>query len=340
MLAGKKVHDLTELLGVFEAQEGIVEHIIGATGQGKTYEGTRRALSYLYSGYTVYTTWHLNLPDYYDQREHIGDVIKNLLLFRRHFFRFDLKNNWHHIDIDRPDLVKFIAGLTDCIVFLDEGQDIFDSHDKATKEARRTITRTRHMHKTLIIVSQRAQAVDVNARANVTHFYRCEKKSLPFLPTFFKVYWTEDVDDSNNYPIWVRHDSTGKETWHAPTYHSAFARRWVYNAYDSWYLRQNMIRSQDITVEAFDLGILDRIALLLYPIANAWRNRKATTPKKGEKSALIAAQPAQILIPQTRAVLIPSTLSAPLISGEIAQKPPISTELSTHKLKKARVKVQ
>jgi hypothetical protein len=76
---GKQIIDISPLLGVFEAQEGEVQQIIGKTGMGKTYEATRRALNYLKQGYVVYTTWKLNLPEYYDEREHIGPLIKNVI---------------------------------------------------------------------------------------------------------------------------------------------------------------------------------------------------------------------------------------------------------------------
>jgi len=276
---GKKVYDLAPLLDLFEAQEGIVEHIIGKTGMGKTYEATRRALKYLFSGYTVYTTWQLNLPDYYDEREHFWPVFRNLILFKKNFFRFDLKNNWHYIDIDRPDLVEFVASLTDCIVMLDEGQDIFDSHDRATKAARKTITRTRHMHKTLIIISQRAQAVDVTARANVTFFYQC-KKVISWPWAFFRVYYTEEIDDSNNYPLWRRLNSIGEVTWQAPVYHSGFARRRIYNAYDSWYLRQNMLRSQSIKLDAYNTHTLDKLRLLFYFFIPYRQKKVVVEPQK------------------------------------------------------------
>lgn len=276
---GKKIHDLTPLIDLFEAQEGQVEHIIGKTGMGKTYEGTRRALKYLFGGYTVYTTWRLNLPDYYDEREHFWPVLRNLLLWRKNFFRFDLKNNWHYLDIDRTDLVDFVAKITDAIVMLDEGQDIFDSHDRATKAARKTITRTRHMHKTLIIISQRAQAVDVTARANVTYFYRCEKVlSWPW--AFFRVYYTEEIDDSNNYPLWRRLNSIGEIIWQAPVYHSGWARTRVYNAYDSWYLRKTMERSQTIKLDAFELKIFDRVRLLLRVIFSFAPKNTVVKPQK------------------------------------------------------------
>lgn len=269
---GRRVIDISKLIGIFEAQEGEVQHIIGKTGQGKTYEATRRALSYLEQGYTVYTTWSLNLPDYYDQRNSIGQIIKNIITFKRHFFRFDYKENWKYVNLDdyldsegimdTEKLARFLATRTDCIFMLDEGQDVFDSHKKSGQIARQSITRTRHMHKTLIVISQRSQAVDVTARGNVTYFYKCVKTNWLFLGDRFKVYITDEIDEGNNYPIWARHDSTGRETWKAPIYYSAWGKKKIFDAYDSWYMRKQMIRSQDIHVDAFELTFIEKIKQL------------------------------------------------------------------------------
>jgi hypothetical protein len=266
---GKRIIDLTDIVANFEADEGDVEHIIGKTGQGKTYEATRRALRYLRQGSVLYTTWRLNLPEYFDERDSIWHLILNTLLFRKVFHRFDYRKNWHHINLDdymddtgvfdTEKFAIFLATRTDCIFMLDEGQDVFDSHQRAGKIARQTITRTRHMHKKLILISQRAQAVDVTARGNVTYFYRCTCLNIPFLPKYFKVHISDEIDNAQNYPIWERHDSTGKVVWKAPLYYSGFARKSVYAAYDSWYMRKNMVRSQDIHLLAYELTLGDKI---------------------------------------------------------------------------------
>lgn len=284
MSLGKRVIDIAPLVDMFEADEGEVEHIIGKTGMGKTYEATRRALEYLRQGYVVYTTWRLNLPEYFDERESWKYVLKNLFLFRRLFFRFDYRKNWVYVDLDTfldaegimntEALAKYLATRTDCVFMLDEGQDVFDSHRKSGQIARQSITRTRHMHKTLIVISQRAAALDVTVRANVSYFYKCEKRKFWFFPAWFKVYYTDEIDESNNYPIWVRHDSTGEVTWKAPVYHAGFARKYVYAAYDSWYMRKNMERSQSVHVEAFELSFFDKIRALF------GRKKRATEPKK------------------------------------------------------------
>jgi len=282
MNIGRKI-EITDLIERFEAKEGDVEHITGKTGQGKTYEATRRALDYLENGNVVYTTWRLNLPEHFDQRKSIKHIVMNLLFFRKHFFTFEYHKNWHYVNLDdylddgvfdTEKFSRFLAGVTDAIFFLDEGQDVFDSHQKAGKIARQTITRTRHMHKKLIIVSQRAQAVDVTARGNVTYFYRCEARHFPFLPTFFKVFITDEIDQSNNYPLWVRHDSQGEVIWKADVYHSGFAKKKIYDAYDSWYMRKNMKKSQDVHVHAYELTFRQRLSLLLNTLLG--RNKLST----------------------------------------------------------------
>lgn len=289
---GKRVIDISDLIDVFEAQEGEVQHIIGKTGMGKTYEATRRAYLYLMSGYTVYTTWRLNLPEYYDERESFWKIFKNIILFRKNFYKFDLSHNWHHVDLksfedeegimDTEKLARYLATITDAIFMLDEGQDVFDSHKKSGQIARQSITRTRHMHKTLIIISQRAQAVDVTARGNVTYFYKCVKKQFPFLPAYFRVYRTEDIDESSNYPLWVRHDSQGTITWQAPVWHKGFAKKYIYNLYDSWYMRQNMIRSQDIKFDAYELTFGDKFRALFRTFSKK-KSRELPAPSTAAK---------------------------------------------------------
>ena len=287
---GRKI-DISDMIHLFEAQEGDVEHIIGKTGQGKTYEATRRALRFLRDGNIVYTTWRLNLPEYFDERESFFHVFLSILLFwKKKFYRFDYKKNWHFVNLDDFldidgifDTEKFsilLATRTDCIFMLDEGQDVFDSHQRAGKLARQSITRTRHMHKKLIIISQRAGAVDVTARNNVSWFYKCEAVKYPFVPRLFRVYMSDEVEESNGYPIWVRHNSVGEEVWKAPLYHSGFGRKEIYDAYDSWYMRKNMVKSQELHLQGFQVSFADKWRLL-------WR----TIKKKPVAARLNEASP-------------------------------------------------
>lgn len=313
---GKRIVDISGIIAMYEAQEGEVHHIIGKTGMGKTYESTRRAFQYLYSGYTVYTTWRLNLPEYYDEREHIWPIIRNLILFRKNFVRINLRENWRYVNLDdfldsegimdTIKLSKYLGTRTDCIFMMDEGQDVFDSHQKSGKIARQAITRSRHKHMTLIIISQRAQAVDVTARGNVTNFYKCERVDFPFLPPRFRVWRTDEIDESSSYPIWVRHDSTGRVVWRAQLWHSAFAKKWIFDAYDSWYMRKSMIRSQDIKIDAFSLSFIDRIRALF----RAFMPRKKLSTESIADSLTIGKSDDIMVIDEIKSETTPKKRSA------------------------------
>lgn len=278
---GKRVIDISELVDVFEAQEGEIQQIIGKTGNGKTYEATRRALEYLKQGYVVYTTWQMVLPDVYDERSDAEKLFFKTIFNIKKFFVFDYKKNWKFLDIEREDLAEFVANLTDCIVMLDEGQDVFDSYEgtSISKEKRMTLTRTRHMRKTLIIISQRAQAVAVTARANVTYFYKCVKTVAwfwPFVP-YFKVYRTEEMDQSN-FPIWESEDGFKAELWR-----SHFGKKEVYDSYNSWYLRAGIPKSQTIEFQAYELNFIDKIKAIYTYIRTGKERREKEKEEKMEK---------------------------------------------------------
>lgn len=274
---GKRIIDIAGLVDAFQAEEGEIQQIIGKTGNGKTYEGTRRAIWYLERGYTVYTTWQLILPDFYDERQDKLKLFWRTITFRKRFYKFTLKDNWHFLDIDRKDLIEFVASLTDCIVLMDEGQDIFDSRGGSDRPARKALTRTRHMRKTLIIISQRAQAVEVTARANVTFFFKCVKRKAfywPFKP-YFIIYRTEEMDQ-NNYPIW-EDLMTG---WKAEVWSRHFASKRIYNSYNSWYLRAGIPNSQELAFEAYNLTIIEKIILLILPRKKVKRVEMSEDMKK------------------------------------------------------------
>lgn len=256
---GKKIIDISRLLDIFQAQDGEILHLSGKIGNGKTYEATRWALELLEQGQVVYTSWNLILPEYYDERNDWKAILFKIFFNKKTFYRFNFKENWKHIDIDRPDLAEYVANLTDCFVFLDEGQDVFDSYEGRgmSLQKRKSLTRTRHLRKTLVIISQRPQAIAVTARANVTYFLRCVKSYAWFWPfkPYFKIYRTEELD-VNNFPVWETMD------WTAPLVRAHFADKRIFNAYNSWYLREGIEKSQKVNFEAYELSFIDKIKAL------------------------------------------------------------------------------
>jgi len=257
---GRQVVDITELLGVFDVPEAVVEMINGAIGCGKTYEMTRRAIEFLYMGYPVYTNWELDLTHHnFDQRLDFKYCFWNFILFRKRYYKFDVVKNWHKYDVDRPDIVEYITSKTDCIFMADEGQDIFDSYEGTymSKSKRKSVTRGRHYRRTLIIASQRPVAVAPTVRANITYFYKC-MKVLSWPIVRFKILRTQDVDD-NNLPVFTSEPEVYDRNH---LYTSHFARKKIYNSYNSWYLRGGIPKSQDVFFEAFDFDFLGRWNLL------------------------------------------------------------------------------
>jgi len=267
---GQKVFDVSELIDVFQAEEGSVESYTGSVGEGKTYGATRRAIHDLQRGQVVYTNWYLVLDDFNgDERTSFWSVFRNLVLGRSRFYNIDIKKNWHYFDFDDENtwvietaegrkirydsVVDFIANLTDCIVYLDEGQDIFDSYEgtNMSKKKRKTITRTRHLHKTLVVISQRYQAIPPTARANIKTFYKHVKvMAKPWLR--FKVYATSEIDN-NHMPIF---------DLEAKSFDAYWASKKILKAYNSYYLSNGIPKSQSVHFEAYDFSFLGKIKLL------------------------------------------------------------------------------
>jgi len=292
-IEGKKVIDIDRLVGVFEAQEGEIQSYTGGIGQGKTYGATRRAIRDLQRGKVVWTNWHMILDDFNgDQRRDFGRAIINLLLFRKTFYNIDIKKNWHYFDMEEQNtwvigeryydnLIDFVSTLTDCTVYLDEGQDIFDSYEgtNMSKKKRKSITRTRHLNKTLVVISQRPQAIAVTARANVNTFYKHIRSRFSLFGTpRFKLYATEEID-AQNMPIFDLENDKPIETY--------FASKKIFNAYNSKYLRKGLPISQQVFFEAYDFSFFQRILhflsffhLLSTPFAHMGKRRSRSKNKQ------------------------------------------------------------
>lgn len=238
-----------ELLGLFEPDEGAVNLYYGRIGNGKTYAATADILNLLEKGRVVYANWHIQW-DGYDERDSFLQRAMHFLFFRKRFYKFRAEN-LHYFNPDDVD-VEWLSTLTDCEVFIDEGQWIFDSYEgtRFSKEKRRLILHTRHVNRSLNIISQRTQAIQVSARGQVNRFYKCEKRfSWPWLifrRTEFQDMKGDDVDEDAE-PISTR---------------SYFANKKVLNAYDTKYLRAGVPVSQKVEFEAYDLNFIDRLLSL------------------------------------------------------------------------------
>lgn len=256
------------LLDLFEPDEGTVNFYYGRIGNGKTYSATADILELLRKGRVVYCNWIIDFTGF-DEREHVLYAIMRFFTFRKRFYKFN-KENLHYFSPDDVD-IKFLGKLTDCEVFIDEGQWIFDSY-KGTDfsvEKRKLILHTRHFNRSLNIISQRTQALHVTARGQVNRFFKCEKKlTWPFLifkRTEFQDMKENDVDEESE-PVSVK---------------SYFANKRVLNAYNSKYMRAGVPKSQDVQFEAYDLNFRERLALLL---SFLHLTRRPRPPRRAEKT--------------------------------------------------------
>jgi len=248
---GKRISE-KELLDVFapRAQDGEVNLYYGQIGNGKTAGATADVLDLLRKGQVVYVNWRINY-DGFDETKSLRTLFWKTIFFKSVFFSYP-KENLIYFSPDDVDM-EFLAKLTDCHVYIDEGQWIFDSYKGTHFDpvSRRLILHTRHFNRSLNIVSQRTQAIHVSARAQVNRFYKFVKVwSYPFIIIKRKEYQDlkgQDVDEEVE-PVSVK---------------SYFLSKRIKNAYNSKYMRDGVPMSQEVHFEGFKLNFGSRIKALL-----------------------------------------------------------------------------
>jgi len=231
----------------FQPRDGSINLYYGRIGGGKTYAATADILSALQAGQVVYANWHINF-DEYDQRRTFFFPFVGLFGLKKVYMRFP-KENLHYFHPDDVS-VDFLSRLSDCTIYLDEGQWIFDSYEgtKFSKEKRKLILHTRHHFRNLNIITQRPTAIQVSARGNVNRFYKCEC----LWKIGFKLFRRTEFQDML--------DETVDETQPISTQYYIGSRR-VFNAYNSYYMREGMLSSQKLYVGAWILNYSERLYL-------------------------------------------------------------------------------
>lgn len=249
-----------QLLDLFEPREGSINFYYGRIGQGKTYAATADVLDLLSKGHVVYCNWRINWVGF-DERTSFLHLFFKTLFFRRDFYTFPAEN----LRYFSPDDVtpEWLNSLTDCDIFIDEGQWLLDSYEgnKFSKEKRRLLLHTRHLNRSLNIISQRTQAVQVSARGQVNRFFKCEKKLqwpvLVFKRTEFQDMKDNDVDETS--------DPMSTKVY--------LASKRVMEAYDTKYLRAGIPRSQEVYFEAYRYTLMGKIKLILNLIRTIFGKR-------------------------------------------------------------------
>jgi len=217
-----------EDLRKWKAPEGSVNFYYGRIGSGKTYAATADLLDLLDQGQIVYANWMVDWHGYFTA----GNRFQRLLYWCLGWRVFDgvPRSNFHYVPPDQMS-AEFLNTLADCHVFIDEGQNLLDSY-KGTEFSiakRRLIQYTRHYHRTLNIIAQRTQSVQVTARAQVNRFYKCTRKGFRLWPRFVR----QEFADISGEDVAETPESLVSEKHY-------WGRNRVFNAYDSKYMRQGV----------------------------------------------------------------------------------------------------
>lgn len=204
--SGEKIEQ--DLFEIIPHNEAVVNQYIGKIRSGKTYTGTRDAIKDLENGNVVYTSWKINWQGY-DERQDRWQLWKAAHGFKRTPFKVFPKENYHYLPFTSRDkkiylpydnFIEKLFSLTDCIVYLDEGQGPLNSYEKTkiSQEKQDGILFTGHFNRTINILSQRAVQIHPMLRANVSRWYKIEKKEGWFSIHFKKSEYQEAND--NNLP--------------------------------------------------------------------------------------------------------------------------------------------
>jgi len=233
--------DIGELL---PRQEHGIYAYYGRIGQGKTYAMTADVIEALKQGRVVYVNYPIDWSGFYQKKRMLW-LFLGILGLKREYIHFK-PDNLHRIEIDE-DFHDTLATLTDCIVALDEGYVVMDSYEmaKMSMKKRKNVLHTRHFDRSIWYTTQRTNAVHVTLRAQTNVFYKVTKLlSWPFV-VFRRQEFDLATDDSvnENEPISTK---------------LYLGKPYIFNAYNTKYLRGGIPRSQEVNFEAFDFSYKDR----------------------------------------------------------------------------------
>jgi len=258
-----------------KAPEGEVHLIYGRIRQGKSTYTARCMYEDLMQGIPVYSNLFLDLTDVeFDQREQFSISLENCIFGKKEFYKFH-NTNYHYFDpttgflhtpSEQPiqvfdptipnDIVRWLNTLVDCSVYYDEGHFLLHSYEGVRQdlEKMRLITETGHMHRKLVIISQRTQSIHVNARGNVNRYFRCRKSIFFFF--FLRLQVEEfqdmkgsDVDESDDSLVDTRIYWSNERYW---------------RLFNTHVLREGKPLSQQLYFDAYSLSFVQRVSLVLY----------------------------------------------------------------------------
>lgn len=270
---GKPIEDTSAFLDMFLPDEGELQLIYGRIGQGKTTLAVTQIFDDLMRGQVVYSSFPLNW-DGFDQRQSLLHLFVGLVIpFYRVYKKFP-KENWHYLDCYKKDIWDQLYSLNDCKIYLDDViVKLFDSYEKTdfSKGKRQWAFETRHFNRSITLVTQRPNQVQVALRSQVNRFYKCEKVMqwplLLFRRTEYQDMAMESVDESK--PV----DSV-----------IVRGRKHILQAFNSKYLRGGAKPSQEFYVQLFKMSYFDKIKALRFVLVNLLplKGKRVSERKRGD----------------------------------------------------------
>jgi len=232
--------DLSELFPPLE--HGLYAYY-GRIGQGKTYAMTADILQALARGNVVYTNYPIDWRGY-DERDNWSAVFLSLFFVKNKFYQFS-ESNLRRIEIDET-FHDTLSTLTDCIVALDEGYVAFDSYEmtKMSMKKRKNVLHTRHFDRSIWYTTQRPNAVHVTMRAQTNVFYKVTK-----LINFAGIvlFRRQELDLGSD-------DSVDENEVYSTKFY--LGKSSIFEAYDTKYLRQGALASQQV------LGVINGMSYI------------------------------------------------------------------------------
>jgi len=273
--------DQLELVNIFPAPEGSANVYYGRIRSGKTYGATCDVIDDLKMGRVVYATWPIKVEDF-DDRQSFVFILRNILLFKKRFYKIPLAKNFHFIDAEKGEVdgeptfdpkrpaeyIAYLNSLNHCSLYIDEAWRVVDSYQpvrEMTQEARSLILVTGHKFKTVNLITQRPTSIATWARGNANRFFKFKKiASWPwvrFARFEFQDMQGDNVDESQE-PVSI------KRYW---------ASKKIFNAYNSYFYGL-MDKIHSLNVEAFDLTMKEKfIAMYLFFMALVSHKKELST---------------------------------------------------------------
>lgn len=236
--------DLAEMLC---PPEGEIWMVAGEPGAGKGYLIAMMMLDDLRAGIPVYST----MPLIWEGENEIYNKVQLLfsLIFPwRNVFVNIKRENFHYIPFKEVDVGK-LKEIYGGHLYIDEGQFLLPSGFAERDDDRKELTSmTRHMYRRIVIVSQRFNAVNVNARGLVHRYFQCDKV-LTWPIVIFRV---------SEYRKLKGGEVDEEHPAHRPSL--KFGRRRIFKAYKSHYWGEG--KEAQLNADGFVLTYFERLGAL------------------------------------------------------------------------------